>query len=165
MSYMVVLLRHRGEVIRSRTGPTREHDFELTPTDDLQHPGLGEAHLVVWALAPASLPLFAIGPTGPIPFSCARSQVCFYRQAALELDFTSPQTGTTAALFDQSLGRTRTPSAVGPNQGSWLRPNASLSCNAKPTSCRIATFAKNSLRSTNGWCRKYNPPTLWATSN
>jgi len=162
---MVLLLRHSDEVIRSRTGPTCKHDFELNPTAELQHPGVGEAHLVVWALAPASVPLFAAGSTGPIAFTRARSKVSLYRQAGPELDFASSQAGTTAALFDQPLGRTRTASAVGRNQGSWLKPSASLSCNAKPTSCRIATFPKNFPKSINGWCQKHNSRTLRATSN
>jgi hypothetical protein len=162
---MVLLLRHSDEVIRSRTGPTREHDFELTPTAEFQHPGVGQAHLVVWALAPASVPLFAAGSTGPIAHTRARSKGGLYRQADLELDFASSQSGTTGALLDQPMGRTRSTTGVGCNPGSWLKPSASLSCNAKPTSCRIVTFPKSFPRSINGWCRKHNSPTLRAINH
>ena len=165
MSYPVLLLRHSGEVIRSRTGPTCEYDFELTPRVDLQHWSAGKAHLIVWALAPASVPLFAAGPKGPLPFTRIRSKVSVYRQAALELDFASSQAGTTAALFDQPVGRTGTSSAVGWNQGSWLKPNANLPYNAKPTSCRIDTFPKSFPRFINGWCQKHNLLRLGATGH
>jgi hypothetical protein len=164
VSYMVVLLRHSDEVIRSRTGPTREHDFKLTPRGEFQHPGVEEAHLVVWALAPAGVPLSAAGSPDPIAYTRAGSKVSLYRQASLGVDFASSQAGTTAALLDQPMGRTRTASAVG-NQGSWLKPSASFSCHAKPNSCRIATFPKNFPRSINGWCRRHNSRTLRATSN
>ena len=63
--------RHSDEVIRSRTGPRREPDVELTPTAEFQHAGIGEAHLVAWALAPASVPLFTAGSTGPIAYTRA----------------------------------------------------------------------------------------------
>jgi hypothetical protein len=162
---MVVLLRHRGEVIRSRTGATCEYDFELTPRANPQHQGAGEAHLVVWPLSPAGVPIFAAGTAGPLPITCTRSEVSVYRQAAPELGFARSQAGTTAALFHQPVGRTGAASTVGRNQGAWLRANVNLRCNATPIFCRIATFAKSFPRSINGWCPKHSLQRLRATGH
>lgn len=156
---MVLFLGHSDQVIRGRTGQTREPDAQSTRQTDLYDGGSGESYRSVWSIAKAGIPLFAASSASRFTIACARGQVCLHGETPQKLDRRGSQASPQAALLHWSVGGGGTTRKARSRQRPWLNPNASPNCNAKFIFYRIVMYRKRCPRFIAGLCRKPNRPT------
>ena len=161
---MVLLLRHSAEIIRGRTGPTRERDNAVNREKSLRLRSLEGDHQSLWTIAATSLPLSAACSASQCSIGCSRPEKRFYRQAAPPFNRAGSSASTAGAHFHQRLGRTSPATAAGAIQIPWLR-DASQKCAAKSTICLIVMCPKRCYKFINGWCLSQNANQLNRPTN
>jgi hypothetical protein len=157
---MVLLLRHSAEIIRGRTGPTRERDPAVNPEEGLQLGGLAGDHQSFWIIAATSLPLSATGSAGQCSIGYPRAEKCLHRQVAPAIDRAGSSASAAGAHFHQRLGRASAATGAWAVQNPWLRTDASQKCVAKSTICLIVMCPKRYHKFINGWCPSQNADRL-----
>ena len=157
---MVFLLRHSGEIIRGRTGPTRERDDPITRKRSLQFRGCERDHRSLRTVATAGLSLPAASPTRQFPFDYPPGKMRFHGQTAPPFSRAGSSASSAAAHFDQRLGRASSATGAGAIQIPWLNADARPACVAKSTFCLIVMCSRRCHKFTTGWCpsRNLSPP-------
>src|SRR5215510_9168432 len=153
---MVLLLRHSGEIIRGRTGPTRERDDPVNRARNLCSEGCGRDRQSLCSITATSLPLRAASSAGPCSASYSSREKRLHRQVAPPFNRAGSSASTAAAHFHQRLGRAGPATGAGAIQISWLRTDASHECVVKSTFCLIVMCAKRYHRFITGWCLSQN---------
>ena len=149
---MVLFLRHSDQIIRGRTGPTRERDTQNAPAANLNDSGSAEVGRSLQIIAPASLSLCATGQPDIWALAGPRGQSGLHGQAPAPSDSRSSAPRTTAGMCDQSVGPAGIAAGVKARQRPWLIPDASTHCAAKLIMFRIVMCPKKSRKSIAGWC-------------
>ena len=154
---MVLLVRHSGEIIRGRTGPTRERNDQFTRAKKLRCGGLSRDCRALRAVPPAGLPLPAASPASGFAFAGSGRESRLYRQTSAPINCAGPAASPTTALLHQFLGRASLASRSGPTQMPWLNPGASEACVAKFTIYPTVTSPRKCRRFIAGWYLRRRP--------
>src|SRR6267142_2678286 len=162
---MVLLLRHSGEIIRGRTGPTRKRDHPVNREKSLRLRSLERDHQSLWGIATTSLPLSAGGSASQCSIGYSRREKRLYRQAAPPFNRAGSSASTAGAHFHQRLGRTGFATPLGAMQIPWLRADASQECVAKSTICLIVMYSKRCHKFISVWCLSQNANQLNRPTN
>jgi hypothetical protein len=153
---MVLLLRHSGEIIRGRTGPTRERDDPVNRAKNLCSEGCSPDRQSLWNIAAASLSLPAASSASPCSVGDSSREKRLHRQVAPPFNRAGSSASTAPAHFHQRLGRAGPATGAGAIQISWLKTGASQKCVVKSTFCLIVMCAKRCRKFITGWCRSQN---------
>jgi len=149
---MVVLLRHKDEVIGVRTSPTCECDGQFTQPENLSFRGFRFAHHSLRHLASPSLPLFSASPSGSRPGAGSRGQGCVYGEVARVLDSTSSSASSARRGWHQPVGRRSIEALLEPHSKPWLNATPSIDSVVKINISMIVCRPKRCRRYTTGWC-------------
>jgi hypothetical protein len=162
---MVLLLRHSAEIIRGRTGPTRECDNPVNREKRLRLRGLEGDRQSFWVVATTSLPLSAARSASQCSIGYPGREKRFHRQVAPPVDCAGSSASAAGVHFHQRLGRASPATGAGAIQNPWLRADASQECVAKSTICLIVMCFKRCHKFINGWCLSQNAAQLKRSAN
>lgn len=149
---MVLLLRHKDQIIRARTSPTCECDGQFTQRESLCTRGFGFPQCSLRHFAAPSVPLFSTGPGCWRPCTGPGGQGCFYGEVARVLDWPSSAASSARTGWHQPVGGSGIEALFGAQSKPWLSATSSIRCVARINISMIVCRPKRCRRSTTGWC-------------
>jgi hypothetical protein len=152
MTYMVVVLRHKDQIIRVRTSPTCECDGQFTQEKNLCPKGFRFARSPLRHFTTSSLPLLSASPRGRWPGTGSRGQGCFYCEVARVLDWKGPPASSTRTGWHQPVGGRGFETILEPQSRPWLSAKPNTKSVVKINISMIVCRLKKCRRFITGWC-------------
>src|SRR6266571_435207 len=151
MTYMVLFLRHSGQVFRVRANSTCECDGQFTEAKSLSARGGELAPRSLRHLAPSSLPLSSAGQKCWCAFAHSGTQESLHRQAVHFLNPPSPSASSAKRRHHQPVGGSSAEALLESASRSWLNAEASAKFVAKINMCMIVCRREKCRRFITGW--------------